>query len=236
MAASPAVRLLLIEDDVPLASLMLQFLRQYQYDVTHVIQAEKALALSQDKQFQLIICDIMLPGQCGFTALEKLRQHFNCPVIFLTALDTDQDQIRGLELGACDYIVKPVQPAVLLARIKLHLRSLYVAAQSSELELHDLKLDRQQQKLWLKSQPIELTTKEFSMLWIFVSNHGKVLSREFMFSQLVGRPYDGLDRAIDAKISRFRKKMESLAIPGLSISTVHGQGYLFCYCPPINTP
>lgn len=223
-----ASRLLLIEDDVPLAELTASYLIQQGFSVQHLSRAEQLSQLALSSHFDLIICDVMLPGFSGFDICQDLLLRFNCPVIFLTALDEEAQQIKGLELGASDFIVKPVRPALLVARINANLRK-HSAISQHELRLHDLHLNRANHLLRVQQQQVKLTTKEVALLWIFASHNGQVLSREFLFEQLIGRQYNGLDRTIDVKISRLRAKLQSLNIAGLDISTQVGQGYLFHY-------
>lgn len=226
-----AIKLLLIEDDLPLAELVCTYLQQHQFSITHLDNVESALLLPNPSQYELLLCDVMLPGQDGFNAYPQLNATFNCPMIYLTALDSENDQIKGLELGACDYVVKPVMPALLLAKIKANLRKNQPAANHSDFKLHDLQLNANLQTVTLKGESLSFTTKEFSLLWIFALHAGNVLSREFLFEQYVGRAYDGLDRAIDLKISRLRKRLDELNVDGLKITTIHGKGYIFNYLP-----
>lgn len=224
-------QILLIEDDLPLAELVCTYLTQEGYKLIHLDNAEDALVRRDNDDFDLIICDVMLPGLDGFSIFPQLAASYPCPIIFLTALDNHANQIHGLNLGACDYILKPVVPALLLARIQTNLRKLQPTTRRGQLKLHNLLLDPNLQQVKLGDEGLSFTTKEFSLLWIFALHAGKVLSREFLFEQLVGREYDGLDRAIDLKISRLRKRLDELNVPGLAITTVHGKGYLFNYLP-----
>ncbi len=173
----------------------------------------------------------MLPGEDGFGIYPRLAACYPCPLIFLTARDSEGDQILGLELGACDYLLKPVVPPLLLARIRTQLRNRQQLPGRKTLCLHDLQLDPNQQQVLLAGSALAFTTKEFELLWVFVINAGRVLSREYLFEQFIGRAYDGLDRAIDLKVSRLRKRLDELEISGLQITTVHGKGYLFNYQP-----
>jgi DNA-binding response OmpR family regulator len=173
----------------------------------------------------------MLPGEDGFCIYPRLAACYLCPLIFLTARDSEGDQILGLELGACDYLLKPVVPPLLLARIRTQLRNRQQLPGRKALCLHDLQLDPNQQQVFMAGSALSFTTKEFELLWVFVINAGRILSREYLFEQFIGRTYDGLDRAIDLKVSRLRKRLDELQISGLQITTVHGKGYLFNYQP-----
>lgn len=225
-------QILLIEDDLALAELVCTYLEQEGYNLVHLDNAEDALLRQDSDEFDLIICDVMLPGQDGFSIYPQLSATYPCPIIFLTALDNHQAQIRGLDLGANDYLLKPVVPPLLLARIRANLRKLQSNTGRNSLKLHNLLLNPNVQQVSLDDEALSFTTKEFALLWVFALHAGKVLSREFLFEQFVGREYDGLDRAIDLKISRLRKRLDELNVPGLSITTIHGKGYLFNYLPP----
>lgn len=225
------IKILLIEDDLPLANLIITYLELHEMSVIHYESAELALSLKTKSNIELIICDIMLPGLDGFSVAPELSNQFECPLIFLTALDTYEDQIKGLEIGASDYIVKPVVPPLLLARIKANLRKHHHLGTPTQLNLSDLKLDLSTQQVYLANTALEFTTQEFQLLWIFAQQAGSIISREYLFEQLVNREYNGLDRAVDLKVCRLRKKLDDLSIPGLMIKTVHGKGYLFHYQP-----
>lgn len=227
-------KILLIEDDLDLAELTLLYLTQQGFDLTHSESAQAVANLPADLRFDLIICDIMLPDSDGFSLFAELQARYQCVIIFMTALDGQQEQIKGLELGASDYIVKPVNPELLVARIKANLRKLPSEAPPQSVTLHDFTIDHTHQQLTIGDRQQKVTTQEFDLLWIFAQHPGKVLSREYLFEQYVGRPYDGLDLAIDLKISRLRKKIDSYQIDGLTIKTVHGQGYLFNYQPQLS--
>jgi len=222
-----AVTILLIEDDQALAELIATFLEAEGYHMVLADSAEAALPLLTSQEFQLVLCDIMLPGQDGFGFFPTLSRLSQAPVIFMTALAESEDEIRGLELGAVDYISKPVVPALLLARIKVRLKRSN-EARSQVWQHNEVNLNLSLQQLTVGDRAFELTTQETALLWIFAHAIDQVLSREYLFEQFVGRSYDGLDRAIDLKISRLRKKLDSLDIP-LTIKTVHGRGYLLSY-------
>ncbi|GAB1056302.1 MAG: response regulator transcription factor ParR [Shewanella algae] len=224
-------KILLIEDDLPLAGLICTYLANEGFELVHLDNAEAALARQDSDSFSLILCDVMLPGEDGFGIYPRLAACYPCPLIFLTARDSEGDQILGLELGACDYLLKPVVPPLLLARIRTQLRNRQQLPGRKTLCLHDLQLDPNQQQVFLAGSALAFTTKEFELLWVFVINAGRVLSREYLFEQFIGRAYDGLDRAIDLKVSRLRKRLDELEISGLQITTVHGKGYLFNYQP-----
>lgn len=221
------VQLLLVEDDLPLAELTCAYLTKQGYQAHHVADIQSALKLNPPLPIDLIICDVMLPGRSGIAAFHELVQKFECPLLFLTALDGIDDQVAALQLGACDYIVKPVQPKLLTARIEANLRKnpLKQLQQSHLLTLGNVTLDRQLHTVTSGDTRWVVTTKEFDVLWVFARHLGQVLSREYLFEQVVGRPFDGLDRAVDSKVSRLRRLLQQQPLWGLELVTVHGKGY-----------
>lgn len=222
------IKLLLIEDDKDLAQLICDYLATQQIQVKHFTSVETALRATNAPSIDLIICDVMLPGVNGFQGLSRLTSHFACPLLFLSALSTQHDQIMGLELGACDYITKPVDPPLLLAKIKANLRKTQSTA-SPTLYLGDIEFSRQQRTIVHGAKSCQLTHKEFALLWVFVLRCNQILSREYLFEQTMGRRYDGLDRSIDLRVSRLRKKLEQFNVAKLELETVHGQGYCLTY-------
>lgn len=221
--------LLLIEDDQPLAELTQEYLNDFEFDVTWVETAEAAANAIEAQQFDLIICDVNLPDQQGFELITSLHLPINLPVIFLTALSDNDSQIKGLDSGACDYVVKPVEPILLLARIRAHIRHSNPAATNDTLEVADLHLDKIHKQAKFKDETLKLTNQEFDLLWYLVGKGDTVISRETMFREVIGREYDGIDRAADLRASRLRKKMEALGLPELTVDSIRNQGYVFNY-------
>jgi DNA-binding response OmpR family regulator len=220
-------KLLLIEDDLPLASLISQYLRANQCDIVHVSTGEEINLLVNIEQFDMVLCDVMLPDISGFELFANLQKKVSCPIIFLTALDEDKDQIYGLNLGAVDYIIKPVEPAVLLARIKSHLRHVKLSAEPFKLQCNELILDIKLKTIRFRKQVLPVTVQEFELLNILAQSHMDIVPREVLFKQVIGREYDGLDRSIDLIVSRLRKKFVDLHIQDLNIRSIRGKGYLF---------
>ncbi|WP_298444014.1 response regulator transcription factor [uncultured Ferrimonas sp.] len=211
-------RILLIEDDLELAQLVSHFLGKNGYQVSHLANGNRLSSLLAAQQFQLILCDVNLPGRDGFALLEQLRHQFEGPILMLTARGDEQDHIRGLQLGADDYLIKPISTALLLARLRRHLPS------EPCLPLA-LKLQPQNQDACLGTHPLALTPTEYSLLALFVQHFEQVLSREYLFENSVGREYDGMARTIDGRIVRLRKKLEQVPRSPLQLKTVWGQGY-----------
>jgi two-component system OmpR family response regulator/two-component system response regulator RstA len=229
-------RILIIEDDIELARLTAQYLqkRGLLVDIEH--SGERALTRIAREKPQLIVLDIMLPGMDGFELCRTLRsQGSDIPIIMLTARDEDIDQVLGLEMGADDYLAKPVQPRVLLAHIKAILRRTTVLENkpgaSSNLQFGKLHISKNSRDVRIGVDAVDLTTAEFDLLWLLAANAGRVLPRNEILKALRGLDYDGVDRSIDSRISRLRRKLGDDAIASAHIKTVRPHGYLFSPAP-----
>jgi DNA-binding response OmpR family regulator len=221
--------ILLVEDDLRLANLINKFLKQNGFQVSMLHQGDTVVDFLQKDSPDLIILDVMLPNEDGFTVCRKIRSSFTNPIIFLTAKDSDFDHVLGLEIGADDYIIKPVEPHVLLARINMLLRRKkhIDKASTDHLAFGQLSIHKTSRQVSLSSEPIELTSHEFELLWLLASNAGEPQSREFIHKKMIGREYDGLDRSVDVRVSRLRKKLGDCTKNPYRIITVWGKGYLF---------
>lgn len=220
-------RILLIEDDHRLARSVVQFLEQRRFVVRHLPDGTGVSQLLRTEAIDLVLCDIMLPGRDGFQVIGEIRAEFNGPCLFLTACSEVPVQLKAFEAGADDFIVKPVHPNILLARIQACLRRKYPSSQKkSAIQIDNLRIDRGGRKAWVNDEVIPLSPGEFDLLWLLGSNPQQPLSREFLFINSLGRRYDGLDRTIDGRISRLRKKMERYSSLPLTVKTVWGKGYM----------
>lgn len=231
-------RILLVEDDAKLAALTAEYLRKNDFQVNVEGRGDAAEARIINERPDLVVLDIMLPGKDGFEICRAVRSVYHGVILMLTARDEDLDQILGLELGADDYIAKPVQPRLLLARIKALLRrSPNVAGgmvgeagdpeQSAELTFGRFRISQATRSTSLGDDSIDLTTAEFDLLWLLAKHAGIILSRDDLLQELRGIGFDGLDRSIDARISRLRRKLGDDPENPLRIKTVRGKGYLF---------
>jgi two-component system OmpR family response regulator/two-component system response regulator RstA len=219
--------IMLVEDDIRLADLTAQFLQSHGLQVTQVHDGDEAVSEIIAKQPDVVILDIMLPNQDGFSVCRHVRPNYSGPILFLTAKDSDFDQVRGLEIGADDYVIKPVEPHVLLARINALLRRNGTSLRSSDqLTLGQLTIDKANRKVCLAQHEVELTSYEFDLLWALASHAGETQSREYIYKHVVGREYDGLDRSVDVRISRLRKKLHDNLEQPERLITVWGKGYL----------
>jgi two-component system response regulator RstA len=230
-------RILIVEDDERLAELTREYLESNGLTVTVEGNGSVAVDRIREEQPDLVVLDLMLPGEDGLSICRRVRPAYNGPIIMLTARTDDLDQVLGLEMGADDYISKPVKPRVLLARIRAMLRRITDAAGAGgddasgeepvRLQFNDLVVDRSMREAWLNDQSIDLTSAEFDLLWLLASNAGRVLSREEIFTALRGIEYDGQDRSIDVRVSRIRPKIGDDPIHPRRIKTVRSKGYLF---------
>ncbi|WP_397451828.1 response regulator [Pseudomonas sp. NA-150] len=225
-------RVLIVEDDQRLAELTQDYLQSNGLRVT--IEGDGALAAARiiAEQPDLVILDLMLPGEDGLSICRKVRDRYDGPILMLTARTDDTDQIQGLDMGADDFVCKPVHPRVLLARIHALLRRSEsaepeVAGNPRRLVFGPLVVDNALREAWLQDNSIELTSAEFDLLWLLVANAGRILSREEIFTALRGFGYDGQDRSIDVRISRIRPKIGDDPIHPRLIKTIRSKGYLF---------
>ena len=234
MSESPHI--LLIEDDIRLATLIKDYLSTQDFRVTIDSRGDSGAARIIKEQPDLVILDLMLPGMDGLSVCRTVRHGYPGPILMLTAREDDTDQVVGLELGADDYVKKPVEPRVLLARIRALLRRFganislagcQVPEKPAELTFGTLHLNQAAQTVTLGGKPVELTCNEFNLLWILASHGGRVLDRDLLFRETRGISYDGLDRSADIAISRLRKKLHDSATKPWRIKTVWGTGYLF---------
>lgn len=223
------VDVLLVEDDARLAALTARYLEQNGFSVAVEARGDQALAKFASVRPRVVLLDIMLPGVDGLSVCRELRRQYDVPVLIFTARDTDIDQVIGLEAGADDYVTKPADPMVLLARTRALLRRAEQrggARRHEDIVLGGLRISEASQQVWLDGEPVALTTQEFELLLLLARSSGHVLSREEIYRNIRGIEYDGLDRSIDGRISRLRKKLNDDADAPRRIKTVWGKGYL----------
>ena len=226
-----APNILIVEDDERLATLTREYLEANGMTVSVVNDGEEAIRRIRADQPDLVVLDLMLPGADGLTVCREVRPAFRNPILMLTARTDDMDQVLGLEMGADDYVPKPVKPRVLLARIRALLRRVETDQEAEEkpqrLVFGNLVIDNAAREVTLEGVSVELTSAEYDLLWLLASNAGTVLSRETIFETLRGIQYDGQDRSIDVRISRIRPKVGDDPDNPRRIKTVRSRGYLF---------
>jgi DNA-binding response OmpR family regulator len=218
---------LLVEDDLRLSELVRTYLQANEFRVLVEHRGDRAAARMQERP-DLVILDVGLPGQDGFSVCRELRRAFAGPILMLTARNSDIDHVVGLELGADDYVIKPVEPRVLVARIHALLRrgGGRAGAEHQTLRFGRLTIDPAARLVTFEERPISLSSNEFDLLHALALRPGQIQSREKLYQQLYRREYDGLDRTLDVRISHLRKKLGDDGRPE-RIRTVWGHGYVF---------
>lgn len=228
-------RILIVEDDERLATLTKDYLESNGLKVSIEGDGSRAIERIKNEQPDLVVLDLMLPGEDGLAVCRLVRPYYKGPILMLTARTEDLDQVLGLEMGADDYVAKPVRPRVLLARIRALLRRVREEPEvvdvddsvESRLTFGNLVVDSSMREAWLDGESIDLTSAEFDLLWLLTSSAGRVLTREEIFHQLRGIEYDGQDRSIDVRVSRIRPKVGDDPMNPKRIKTVRSKGYLF---------
>ncbi len=223
-------KILIVEDDERLARLTQEYLIRNGLEVGVEPDGNRAIRRIIAEQPDMVVLDVMLPGADGLTICREVRPHYHQPILMLTARTEDMDQVLGLEMGADDYVAKPVQPRVLLARIRALLRRTDKAPEdevAQRIEFDDLVIDNGGRSVTLNGELVDFTSAEYDLLWLLASNAGRILSREDIFERLRGIEYDGQDRSIDVRISRIRPKIGDDPENPKRIKTVRSKGYLF---------
>ncbi|MGG2142233.1 two-component system response regulator RstA [Symbiopectobacterium sp. RP] len=232
-----------VEDDPEVGKLIAAYLGKHDIDVHLEPRGDKALDFIAQQNPDLVLLDVMLPGKDGMTICRELRPLYSGPIVLLTSLDSDMNHILALEMGADDYILKTTPPAVLLARLRLHLRQ-YSAqpatqvapetpAVQAQVQVHKtlhfglLCIDPVNREVTLAEENIVLSTADFDLLWQLATHAGHTMDRDLLLKNLRGVSYDGMDRSIDVAISRLRKKLHDNALEPFRIKTVRNKGYLF---------
>lgn len=219
--------ILVVEDEEPVRELVGMYLRREGYRVVVAEDGEKALEVFRSLTPDLVILDIMLPKVDGWTVCRFIRERSQVPVIMLTARGEEIERVLGFELGADDYVTKPFSPREVVARVKAVLRrAKAVTGQANVLYYHGLLIDRDACRVEVQGREVQLTPKEFDLLWFLASHPHRVYSREQILEHVWGYDYTGDTRTVDAHVKRLREKIKS---PGgrSYIVTVWGKGYRF---------
>jgi DNA-binding response OmpR family regulator len=234
-------RVLLVEDDQRLADLTAQYLVQNGLQVTIESRGDKAVERFAQIRPDIVMLDLMLPGLDGLAVCRELRRITRVPILVLTALDTDLNQVIGLEAGADDYVIKPMDPIVLLARLRALLRRAGPPREElpedtpphqdagqpgPDVRLGALLVSERTRTVVLDGESVPMTTQEFELLALLARRAGQIVSRNAVFRSVRGIDYNGLDRSTDARISRLRRKLGDDADNPRRIKTIWGKGYL----------
>lgn len=228
-------QLLLIEDDPDIVSLLLHHFREAGYGVTACSNGVAALQQLQGRAFDLIILDIMLPGADGFAVCRQLReQQVTAPVLMLTSRADEFDKVLALELGADDYVTKPFSIRELQARARALIRRTAqqqpapVMAEEQDIVVKVLRINKNSRKASINGQRLELTAKEFELLYLLASNRGKTFSRFELLEEVWGVSFSGYEHTVTSHINRLRLKIEPNINQPQYILTTWGTGYRFC--------
>jgi DNA-binding response OmpR family regulator len=225
------MRVLIVDDDLPSVKMNSYLLREEGYEVATASNGMEALQLLEDEPVDLIVLDVMMPMMDGHETLRQLREQYDLPVIFLSAKGETADKVRGLELGADDYLAKPFEPAELLARVKSVMRrsDIFSKADSNTLlQLGDLRLDPVSNRVYLKDGTYEeLTPIEFRLLHALMRNVGRTLTHDQLLNAVWGYDYDGYSNQVAVYIRRLRAKIEPDPANPIYLVTVRGMGYKF---------
>lgn len=218
--------ILIIDDDRELGGMLREFLAPDHFRLSACTSGEEGLEALDTGPFELVILDIMLPGMSGIDVLKEIRKSSDVPVIMLTARGDDVDRILGLEFGADDYLSKPFNPRELLARIKAILRRASTDQERSHIvSAGDVELDARSRQVIACGNTLRLTGTEFEMLRCLMKAPGKVVSRETLSKEALGRGLLPYDRSIDTHISNVRRKLDEAGVENPSIQNQRGVGY-----------
>ena len=222
--------ILLIDDDNELAELLGEYLCSEGYQFSSCYDGVTGLAKAFDDNIDLILLDVMMPGLNGFEVLKALGGKHKTPILMLTAKGDDNDRIKGLELGADDYLGKPFQLRELLARIKAILRRIDIVKNNQNKEtissVNNVTLNHASREVFCHEQLIELTGTEYQMLHLLMNKCGEIVSKEQLSEQVLGRKLTAFDRSIDMHVSNIRRKLLPLSSCD-KIKTIRGAGYIF---------
>jgi two-component system alkaline phosphatase synthesis response regulator PhoP len=223
-------KILVVDDERNIVELLKYNLEKEGYEVLSAYDGFEAVNIAKQDRPDLIILDIMLPGQGGLEVCRILRKETKIPIIMATAKGEEIDKILGLELGADDYVTKPFSPRELVARVKAVLRrTSSKTEEKDELVFEDLTINLVKHEVRLKGEEVDLKPKEFDLLKLLATNPGKVFTRDFLLEQLWGYDYLGDTRTVDVHMRRLRQKIEEDAANPRFLKTVHGIGYKFQY-------
>ncbi|MGI6557294.1 MAG: response regulator transcription factor [Pseudoramibacter sp.] len=225
-------RILIVEDDPLIADLERDYLEAAGYEVEIASDGETGLELAQSEKWDLFLLDVMLPGMNGFNICRAIRENSNTPIILVTAKKTDVDKIRGLGLGADDYIVKPFSPSEMVARVKAHI-AIHERLKSGRTPSHhqiavkDLVIDTDAHRVSVRGREVSLKNKEYELLVFLASNPDIVFSKETLFDRIWGMDAMGDTATVTVHINRIREKIEIDSSHPEYIQTVWGAGYRF---------
>jgi len=219
--------ILIVDDEPEILDLLRSYLERDGMTVARAADGEAALAAYDRLHPDLVLLDLMLPGIDGREVCRRIRDRSQTPIIMLTARDEETDKLVGFELGADDYITKPVSPREVVARVRAVLRRAQWAPRGDEIRAGDLFVDRRGHKVTRKGQMIDLTPTEFRLLEVLASHPGQVFTRMQLMDHLQGSAFDGYERTVDTHVRNLRLKIEPEPAHPRYVVTVYGIGYKF---------
>src|SRR5215471_8356816 len=221
-------RVLVVDDDAELCQLVTRFLAREGFEISWAPSGAAGIERALAEEYSMIMLDVMMPDMDGFDVLRRIRQQVRTPVLMLTARGDTYDRIRGLEMGADDYLPKPFDPAELVARIRAILRrSAPQRTVSAGIRVGDIELDGGSRTVRRAGTPLDLTTVEFDLLAALMRVAGSTVSREDLVRNVLGREFSPFDRSIDTHVCNLRRKLGPPANGGERIKGVRGAGYLY---------
>jgi len=221
--------ILVVDDEVTIREVVRRYLERDGHKVREAADGYEVLDHIEEQQPELIVLDLMLPGIDGLTLCRQIRQKYRIPIIMLTAKGEAADRIRGLDIGADDYVVKPFNPQELVSRVNAVLRRVREPAfpEGDPIEFEGLKIEPAARMLSVMGKGVSVTAKEFDLLWLFANHPGRVFSREQLLDQVWGQGYYGDPSTVTVHIRRLREKIEKDASNPAHLLTVWGVGYKF---------
>ncbi|MFF2447828.1 response regulator transcription factor [Neobacillus sp. NPDC058068] len=216
-------KLLIVDDDANIRELVLLFLKKEGFELYQASDGIKALSLMEKVKMDLVIIDIMMPNMDGWELCRELREYSDLPILMLTAKGETAQKVKGFELGADDYLVKPFDPIELVARVKALLKRYKITA-SQTIEIGEFKLNRKSHEISFQQREYTIPLKEFELLFKLASYQGKTFSREQLIEDIWGYDYEGDERTVDVHIKRLRERFSETVFP-FRIKTIWGLGY-----------
>ena len=225
-------KILIIEDEISIAELEKDYLELSNFEVEIEENGRKGLERALEEDFDLFILDLMLPDMDGFDICREIRDKKNVPILMVSAKKDDIDKIRGLGLGADDYITKPFSPSELVARVKAHLARYDMltspsAARGNEIKIRGIRIDKTARRVWVNDEEKQFTTKEFDLLTFLAENPNRVFSKEELFSTIWEMEPEGDIATVTVHIKKIREKIEYNTAKPQYIETIWGVGYRF---------
>jgi DNA-binding response OmpR family regulator len=225
-------RVLIIEDETAIAELEKDYLELSDFEVTIAGDGVEGLGMALEDDYDLVILDLMLPGMDGFEICKRIREEKNTPILMVSAKRDDIDKIRGLSLGADDYITKPFSPSELVARVKAHIaryeRIISTAIPKNDIvEMHGIKIDKTARRVYVNEEERVFTTKEYELLLFLASNPNRVFSKEELFREIWDMDSIGDIATVTVHINKIRDKIETNTSKPQIIETIWGVGYRF---------